>query len=42
MSLSFGELQGRLGEALAANQANSGVEHVLIALPSFSVEGSSG
>ena len=37
MSLSFGELQGRLGEALAANQADSGVEHVLIALPSFSV-----
>lgn len=33
----FDELQGRLGEALAANQAGSGVDHVLIALPSFSV-----
>lgn len=34
---SFDDLQGRLGEALAANQAGSGVDHVLIALPSFSV-----
>lgn len=33
----FDDLQGRLGEVLAANQAGSGVDHVLIALPSFSV-----
>jgi hypothetical protein len=33
----FDELQSRLGEALAANQAGSGVDHALIALPSFSV-----
>lgn len=33
----FDELQGRLGPALAANRPGSGVEHVLIALPSFSV-----
>jgi len=33
----FDELQVRLGEALAANQAGSCVDHVLIALPSFSV-----
>jgi hypothetical protein len=33
----FDELQGRLGEVLAANQAGSSVDHVLIALPSFSV-----
>ncbi len=36
MSL-FDELQGRLGEALAANRAGSGTDHVVIALPSFSV-----
>jgi len=33
----FDDLQRGLGEALAANQAGSGVDHVLIALPSFSV-----
>jgi hypothetical protein len=33
----FEELQQRLGEAVAANSPGSGVEHVLVALPSFSV-----
>lgn len=33
----FDKVQARLGEALAANTAGSGVEHVVIALPSFSV-----
>lgn len=35
--LPFEELQRRLGPALAANQAGSAVDHVLIALPSFSL-----
>ena len=33
----FYELQGQLGRALAANRAGSELDHVLIALPSFSV-----
>jgi hypothetical protein len=33
----FRELQGRLAPALAANSQGSGIEHVMIALPSFSV-----
>ncbi|MFP5335681.1 MAG: peptide ligase PGM1-related protein [Actinomycetes bacterium] len=34
---SFPELQARLGVACAANKPGSGVPHVLVALPSFSV-----
>lgn len=34
---SFEDLQARLGEAWALNQPGAGKEHVLIALPSFSV-----
>lgn len=33
----FGDLQDRLGEVMAANQAGSSIDHVVIALPSFSV-----
>ena len=33
----YDELEERLDEALAANRAGSGIDHVLIALPSFSV-----
>lgn len=33
----FDLLQGRLGEALAANRPGSGLDHVVVALPSFSV-----
>ena len=33
----FDVVQARLGEALAANTAGSGVNHTVIALPSFSV-----
>jgi len=33
----FDDLQQRLGAAVAANRPGSDVEHVLIALPSFSL-----
>ncbi len=33
----FDELQQRLGEALHANRAGSGIDHVMIVLPSFSI-----
>ena len=36
-SEAFDRLQTRLGDALAANRRGSGVDHVLIVLPSFSV-----
>lgn len=37
MDARFQRLQERLGEALAANRPDSNVDHVLIALPSYSV-----
>lgn len=37
MSGDFGALQAKLGPALAANRAGSTVDHVMIALPSYSV-----
>ena len=33
----FDELQERLGEALHANRPGSGIDHVMVVLPSFSV-----
>ena len=33
----FDELQQRLGEALHANRAGSGIDHVMVVLPSFSI-----
>ena len=33
----FDELQLRLGEALHANRAGSGIDHVMVVLPSFSI-----
>ena len=37
MDVGAGEVQARLGLALAANRPDSGVDHVLIALPSYSL-----
>jgi len=37
MADAFGELQAKLGPALAANRAGSSTPHVLIAMPSYSV-----
>ena len=33
----FDELQERLGEALHANRPGSGIDHVMVVLPSFSL-----
>ncbi len=37
MTAAFDELQAQLGPALAANRPGSGIDHVMIALPSYSV-----